>query len=95
LEIKFFEGPNAVSDEAAVSTTAVSDKAAGRHAHKYCDPTDVLRELPAYGFRRVGEGGNVRVLQGTPPPGTIGWESSDQHRLKVAVLHDSSLASKR
>jgi hypothetical protein len=38
----------------------------------YCDPTDILRKLPAYGFRRVGEGGNVRVLQGTPPLGTIG-----------------------
>ncbi len=50
----------------------VSDEAASQYAHKYCDPTDVLGELPAYGFRRVGEGGNVRVLQGTPPPGTIG-----------------------
>ncbi len=70
MEINFFDGPNAVSDEAAVSTT----EAAGRHAHKYCDPTDVLGELPAYGFRRVGEGGNVRVLQGTPPLGTIGGD---------------------
>jgi hypothetical protein len=61
-----------VSNKAAISTTVVSNKAAGRHAHKYCDPTDILSELPAYGFRRVGEGGNIRVLQGTPPPGTIG-----------------------
>ncbi len=70
MEINFFDGPNAVSDEAAVSTT----EAAGQHAHKYCDPTDVLGELPAYRFRRVGEGGNVGVLQETPPLGTIGGD---------------------
>ncbi len=43
-----------ISNKAAVSTTAVSNEAAGQHAHKYCDPMDILGKLPAYGFRRVG-----------------------------------------
>ncbi len=61
-----------LNNKAAVSTSAVSNEATGRHAYKYYDPTDVLGKLPAYGFWRVGEGGDVRVFQGTPPPVTIG-----------------------